>query len=102
MIGGAPAVDPAMLAAALQRNPADRGLSPGPGLRYNNGFWAWNAGPVVGCKADVWVPFLSGYGGIIVALFPNGISYYFVSDGRDFMWARAARAVHAIRSVCPA
>ena len=102
MIGGAPAVDPAMLAAALQRNPADRGLSPGPGLRYNNGFWAWNAGPVVGCKADVWVPFLSGYGGIIVTLFPNGISYYFVSDGRDFMWARAARAVHAIRSVCPA
>jgi hypothetical protein len=102
MIDSEPAVDPAMLAAAMQRNPADRGLSPGPGLRYNNGFWAWNAGPAVGCKADVWVPFLSGYGGIIVALFPNGLSYYFVSDGRDFMWARAARAAHTIRSVCPA
>ncbi len=102
MIDGAPAVDPAMLAAALQHNPADRGLSPGPGLRYNNGFWAWNAGPAVGCKTDVWVPFLSGYGGIIVALFPGGTSYYFVSDGRDFMWARAARAAHAIHSLCPA
>ena len=100
-IDGKPAVDPAMLAAALQRNPADRGLSPGPGLRYNNGFWAWNAGPAVGCEGDVWVPFMSGYGGIIVALFPNGTSYYFVSDGRDFMWARAARAAHTIRSLCP-
>ena len=43
---------------------------------------------------------MSGYGGIIVALFPNGVVYYYVSDGGDFRWAQAAREANRVRAFC--
>jgi len=92
-----------MLSAALQRDPSDPGLpAGGAGLRYNNGFWAWNAGHVLGCNGPLWIPFMSGYGGIVLALFPNGTSYYYVSDGGTLRWRNAAIAAHAIRPMCDA
>lgn len=100
-VGGDAWADPAMLAAALQRDPADRGLAAGSDVqRYQNGFWAWNAGPALGCASDVWIPALSGYGGITLALIPNGHVYAYVSDGREFAWRRAAVASHAIQPYC--
>jgi CubicO group peptidase (beta-lactamase class C family) len=100
-VGGDAWADPAMLAAALQRDPADRGLAAGSDVqRYQNGFWAWNAGPALGCESDVWIPALSGYGGITLALIPNGHVYAYVSDGREFAWRRAAVASHAIQPYC--
>lgn len=101
MIAGKAVVDPAMLAASLQRTASERGLVAGsPTLRYRHGFWAWNAGPSLRCKGEQWIPFMSGFGGIIVALFPNGSSYYYVSDGHDYAWAAAARASNALRPFC--
>lgn len=89
------------LEAALQRNPDDIGLpAGGDTLRYNNGFWAYNAQSVLRCAEPVWIPFLSGFGGIIVALMPNGVVYYYVSDGGDYKWARAVRAANAIAPMC--
>lgn len=93
--------DAEMMAEALQRDPDDRGLiAGGETQRYQNGFWAWNAGPVLGCASDVWIPALSGYGGITLALMPNGHVYAYVSDGREFAWRRAAAASNAIQPFC--
>ncbi|HVY86993.1 MAG TPA: hypothetical protein VG943_17805, partial [Caulobacterales bacterium] len=97
----APLVSAAMLDAGLQRDPSDVGLQAGgPALRYNHGFWAYNAQAPLNCADPVWVPFLSGFGGIIVALMPNGVVYYYVSDGGDYAWARAVRAADTIAPMC--
>lgn len=94
-------LDAGMLAAALQRDPADRGLpAGGETTRYQNGFWAWNAGPALGCEGDAWIPAMSGYGGITVALIPNGHVYAYVSDGRQFAWRRAAEQSNALEPFC--
>ncbi len=96
-----PLVAQGPLDAALQRNPDDSGLrAGGDALRYNNGFWAYNAQAALNCAYPVWIPFLSGFGGVMVALMPNGVVYYFVSDGGDYRWARAARAANAIAPMC--
>ncbi len=96
-------LDATLLREALQRDPAHPGLAaPGPGMRYQHGFWAWNAGPTLGCGQDAWVPFMSGYGGIVVAMFPNGVVYYYFSDGGDFRWAEAAREANRLKPFCTA
>ena len=100
-VGSVALVEPALLRAALQRDPAAPGLSaPDPAFRYQHGFWAWNAAATLGCTAPAWIPFMSGYGGIVVALFPNGTVYYYFSDGGKFAWARAARAADQLRPFC--
>ncbi|MBX3431157.1 MAG: hypothetical protein KF779_16340 [Hyphomonadaceae bacterium] len=89
------------LAAAMQRIPEDRGLAAADeSLRYNNGFWAWNAQAYTDCADPVWTPFMSGFGGIVVALMPNGVTYYYVSDGGEYRWARAVRAAARIAPMC--
>lgn len=94
-------LDEKMLTAALQKNPQDRGLEAViPSQRYKYGFWAWNAGPHLGCAEDVWIPAMSGYGGLSAALLPNGMVYYYFSDGGAFAWARAAAAANDIEPFC--
>lgn len=100
-IGGVPQLDPKMLDAAFQRDPDDRGVvGPSDVFRYNNGFWAWNAQAWLGCKKPAWIPFMSGYGGIIVAFFPNGITYYYFSDGGVWAWAMAAIEADRMKPYC--
>src|SRR3546814_7462691 len=81
-IDGVQLLDPDMLRAATQRDPQARGL-PVASLahfRYQHGFWARNVQPLLGCARPTWVPFMSGYGGLSVVLFPNGSIYYNVAD----------------------
>ena len=94
--------DQAQLDAALQRNPADRGLEPlSGGYRYNNGFWAHEiSANLPGCSGERWIPFMSGYGGITVLILPNGTLYYYFSDDDSYVWMDAAVASHGIRSLC--
>jgi hypothetical protein len=100
--GGEPVFDEAMLDAALQRDASDPGLTAVyPTLRYNNGFWGFNAAQALGCETDVWVPFMSGYGGITVAMLPNDTVYYYFSDGYAFRWASAVVESSKIRNLCP-
>ena len=100
-IGTAQVLDPALLDEALQRDAAHPGLRAGfDELRYKNGFWAWNAQQALGCRTPTWIPFMSGYGGIIVALLPNGMTYYYVSDGGVFRWKLAAIEADRIRPFC--
>lgn len=100
-IGGEPVLDEDMLAASLQRDANDRGLPTGvPALRYNNGFWGYNAATVLECDADVWIPFMSGYGGIAVVMLPNDTIYYYFSDGYVHRWASAVVESNKIRKLC--
>ncbi|HWA92142.1 MAG TPA: hypothetical protein VG889_19045 [Rhizomicrobium sp.] len=94
-------LDQAMLSAALQQVPGDSGLTAGaPDLRYHDGFWAWNAQAALGCKTPTWIPFMSGYGGIVVALLPNGLTYYYFSDGGSFVFSRAVAEADKIKPFC--
>lgn len=100
-IGGKPMLDPAMLGAALQSVPADRGLQASTAeFRYQHGFWAYNLARLLGCRGEVWAPFMSGFGGVQVVLLPNGTTYYYVSDGDEFHWAAAAAESNHIRRFC--
>lgn len=94
-------LDSRMLAEALQRTPGNRGFVAIDALtRYQHGFYGHDFGPDIGCAEPAWVPYMAGYGGIIVALFPNGSVYYYVSDGDSFRWRGAAIESDRIRSYC--
>jgi hypothetical protein len=102
LLEGSPSLDMAMLEASLQRLQAVAGLRAGSDeLYYNNGFWAYNAGPSLNCAGPVWVPFMSGVSGITVAMFPNGVIYYYFSDSYVFRWQTGREAAHAVRALCP-
>lgn len=94
-------LDQAELDAALQKTPADRGLEPLADYKYNNGFWAHEIGAKLsGCSGDLWLPFMSGYGGITVLILPNDSVYYYFSDDDEYVWMDAAVEAHGIRSLC--
>jgi hypothetical protein len=59
------------------------------GIAYKGGFWGADLSTWMNCSGDTWVPFLSGYGGIVVVMLPNGgIHYYFTdSDQHGFRTA---------------
>jgi hypothetical protein len=100
-LDGQQSLDRRLLDEALQRDPAHRGLTtPVRDLRYQHGFWAWNAQQALGCQEPTWIPFMSGFGGITVALMPNGIDYYYFSDGNALSWGRAAAEADRIRPFC--
>jgi len=101
MIGNKQVIDRKELEAALQRDPSDPGLNSGSELfRYNNGFWAHDVKENTGCSKSVWIPFMSGYGGISVVLLPNNSIYYVFSDGGHFEWAGAVDESNNIRKFC--
>jgi len=100
-LDGRQVLEPRMLAATLQRVPEYRGFQwLDPTFRYQHGFYGHDVSRDIGCAEPVWVPYMAGYGGIIVALFPNDTIYYHFSDGDSFNWRRAAIAADRIRSFC--
>jgi hypothetical protein len=100
-IGGQQILDRKMLDAALQRDSASPGIRAiNDDFRYHDGFWAYNVAKAAGCKAPAFVPYMSGYGGITVAMMPDGITYYYYSDGGIFKWAEAAAEANRIKPFC--
>ncbi|WP_231902403.1 serine hydrolase [Microbulbifer thermotolerans] len=100
-INGEQVLDANQLDAALQRSATDTGTVPMANYRYNNGFWAHNvAGKLSSCSGDLWIPFLSGFGGITVVLLPNNSIYYYFSDNDTYYWLEAVQEAHKIRSLC--
>lgn len=100
-IDGKAVLDEREAAIALQRDPNDRGLAALDGsFRYARGFWAHEISRYIGCPEPVWVPYMVGFGGLTVLLMPNGLVYYYVSDGGAYRWARAAAEAHRIRPMC--
>lgn len=68
---------------------------------YNNGFWAARFNKeIFGCKEDLMIPFMSGFGGITVVFLPNSMMYYYFSDNYTFSWYSAVYAAHKMKSLC--
>jgi len=85
---------------AMQMNEHDRGLIALENIKYKHAFWAFNAADLIGCAKPVWIPFMSGYGGITVAMMPNNVVYYYFSDNHDYRWREAVIAANKIKSLC--
>lgn len=106
-IDGKQVLDPGLLDLALQRVEGQRGavVAAYPDFRYQLGFWARNVGPIAGCTAPTWVPFMSGFGGISVVMYPNGVVYYNVSDSGSaaaFDWSASAPVARQVGGdYCP-
>jgi len=70
------------------------------GEAYSLGFWGFDVAPYLPCSSETWIPFMSGYGGIVLALLPNGTSYYYVTDGGQRAWKDAAVEINKISNYC--
>ncbi len=101
VVDGEQILHPLLLAAALQHDSDDRGVDRNGNGKYNNAFWADSFGPSDGFDCEFWVPQMLGYSGIVVLLMPNGASYYYASDGREFTWDAAVREADKIIPHCP-
>lgn len=91
---------PQLLAAAMQENPGDRGVSIDSRAKYNNAFWARIYDQKEGYDCEFWVPHMLGYSGIVVVMMPNGSSYYYASDNQDFTWLEAIKESNKIAQHC--
>ncbi|MBE9538926.1 MAG: serine hydrolase [Proteobacteria bacterium] len=95
-------LDRHMFNSAMGRLPEPQGSFPADDkYYYSNGFWAYNAQTLLGCKVPVMVPFMSGYGGINVVMMPNDTVYYIFSDSGKFAFTDVIVQSHKIRSMCP-
>ena len=93
---------PELLSAALQQNPEDRGVDIDSRRKYNNAFWATRYSEANGYDCEFWVPHMLGYSGIVIILMPNGATYYYASDNRDFTWDAALKEADKIIPHCQA
>ncbi|MFD4510270.1 hypothetical protein [Streptomyces sp. NPDC058457] len=103
-INGTQVLNSSALASTMQQNSSDRGVttSGSTAFKYNNGVWALqftpSSYPQYNCS--FYVPFMSGYGGITVAMAPNGATYYYFSDNDEFSWAAAVNETNKINPMC--
>jgi hypothetical protein len=91
-VGSSQLLQPDQLAAAMHQHPFDLGPATGyETLRYNNGFWGsyFDHADVPGYSESFWVPRMVGWGGIVVALLPNGVTYYYFSDNHEYPYRAA-------------
>ena len=81
-INGKPMLDETLLDQAMQRDSEHGGLQVAhlERYRYQHGFWARNLQKELGCDSPTWIPFMSGFGGITIAMFPNGTTWYNIAD----------------------
>ena len=70
------------------------------GMAYSLGFWGVDVSGWIGCPTATWIPFMSGYGGIVVALLPNGGVYYFFTDSNQHGFRKAAVEAHKALNFC--
>lgn len=100
-IHGKQILHPDLLAAAMQKNPRDRGVKIDSQRMYNNAFWANRYTRSQGFACEFWVMQMLGVSGNVVAMMPNGITYYYFSDNQEFTWEAALREVDKIIPLCP-
>ncbi len=72
--------------------------------RYSHGFWGRKITraefPEYSC--NYWTSFMSGYGGNIVMLLPNGVTFYIFSDGMESPWQAPVREINKLAPICKA
>lgn len=100
VIGGVAMLDTVLLNEAMQKT-SNLGLTTGTTTStYYHGFWNYNAKASLGCSADRWIPYMSGYGGIGVVLLKNNMVYYYVSDKDEYGFITTVKELHKISSAC--
>jgi CubicO group peptidase (beta-lactamase class C family) len=104
--------DPSAIGVPILGGSASSTLGPpqlGPGLppsentrRYAHGFWGKyvSTAEFPEYRCNFWVSLLSGYGGNVIALLPNGVIYYVFSDGREFRWLNPMREANKLAPIC--
>jgi len=100
-IDGEQILSPELLAATLQQDPGDRGVPIRSRSNYNNAFWANQYTQSDGFACELWVTEMQGISGNVVALFPNGITYYYFSDNQEFTWDAAILETDKLIPLCP-
>lgn len=100
-LDGEQLLHPDLLRAAMQQDPHDQGVGIDRRRKYNNAFWAQSYGPADGFDCEFWVPQMLGVSGKVVALMPNGSTYYCFSDDQQFTWDAAVRESNKIVPHCP-
>jgi hypothetical protein len=70
--------------------------------RYAHGFWGKQVTPTEfpQYQCDFWVSLMAGYGGNIVAMVPNGVTFYIFSDGYEFPWVGAVGEIAKLKLLC--
>lgn len=103
VINGTQVLQPSMLDDTMQKNSSDRGVvtSGTSAFQYNNSFWAAPPSQFTQYSCQVYMPFMSGYGGITIAMAPNGAAYYYFSDNGEFSWYNAINETNKINPMCP-
>lgn len=103
MANGVQLLQTDMLADSMQKDATDRGLDTTgrPVFKYNNGFWAKEFTSTDGYTCSFYTPFMSGYGGITVAMMPNGVTYYYFSDNEEYSWSSSVNEANKLVSHCP-
>jgi formylglycine-generating enzyme required for sulfatase activity len=99
-INGEQILHPSLLAAAMQRDPDDRGVDINSTSKYNNAFWARKYTQRDSYDCEFWVPHMLGYSGIVIVLMPNGTTYYYASDNQEFTWLEAIKESDKIIPQC--
>ncbi len=69
-------------------------------LAYSNGFWGVDVSGWIACPGETWIPFMSGYGGISVAMFPNNSVYYYFTDSNQHGFRKAAIEANKALNYC--
>jgi hypothetical protein len=100
-IMGEQILHPDLLAATMQQTPHDRGVRIDARRMYNNAFWATQYGRADGFECEFWVTQMLGISGNVVALMPNGVTYYYFSDNQEFTWEAALKEADKILPLCP-
>ncbi len=81
-----------------EQNPV--GVRAAPGIDYHRGFWSIEVDETLGFPCRAHIPFMSGFGGITVAMLPNGAVYYVFADDGEFTWLGAARELAKLGAFC--
>jgi hypothetical protein len=95
-------IEDSSLTSLLGQPGAGRGPAVSGSRRYVHGFW----GRYVSVEefprfsGSFWVAFMSGYGGNLVALLPNGTAFYSFSDGYEWPWTDAILELAKLRPPC--
>ena len=101
LVSGPKTLDPSMLSIVLQteKNQLNRSVG-AKKLVYNYGFRGLEVSQSLGCKKEKWIPFMSGYGGITIAMISPDVLYYNFSDNYQFLWLDAVIELNKQFPIC--
>jgi len=106
LINNVQVLEPARLAESLFRNPNVTGLSvpvqADSNFFYKDSTWGKTMTPsqFPQYSCTFRIAYMIGYGGHIILLLPNGVTYYLFSDNNQFHWYNAVNEINKIAPFC--